>query len=83
MGEGVAASNLAGRTLADLILRRGSERVTLPWVGRPFPNWEPEPLRWLGVSGTRWLGEILDRAELEEGRAPRVAEWIFRALVRK
>ena len=28
-GEGVAASNLAGRTLADLILGRESERVTL------------------------------------------------------
>jgi len=83
VGEGVAASNLAGRTLADLILRRESERVTLPWVGRTFPNWEPEPLRWLGASGTRWLGEILDRAELEERRAPRVAEWIFRAFVRK
>ena len=83
VGDGVAASNLAGRTLADLILRRESERVTLPWVGRPFPNWEPEPLRWLGVSGTRWLGEVLDRAELQERRAPRLADWIFRAFVRK
>lgn len=83
VGDGVAASNLAGRTLADLILRRDSDRLTLPWVGSPFPNWEPEPLRWLGVSATRWLGEVLDRAELQERRAPRLADLIFRAFVRK
>ena len=42
-GEGVAASNLAGRTLAELIVERDSERTALPLVGPPFPNWEPEP----------------------------------------
>ena len=33
VGEGVAPSNLAGRTLADLITGTDSERVDLPWVG--------------------------------------------------
>ena len=54
-GEGVGASNLGGRTLADLILGRDSELVHQPWV---IPQggldalraWEPEPLRWLGYN---------------------------------
>lgn len=54
-GEGVGASNLGGRTLADLILERDSELVHQPWV---IPQggldtlkaWEPEPLRWLGYN---------------------------------
>ena len=34
VGEGVAASNLAGRTLRDLVLGRDTELTRLPWVGR-------------------------------------------------
>jgi glycine/D-amino acid oxidase-like deaminating enzyme len=71
VGEGVAASNLAGRTMADLILERESELVDLPWVGKPFPRWEPEPLRWLGVSAVRMLAESLDGAEFAGRPAPR------------
>ncbi len=57
VGEGVAASNLAGRTLADLITGAESDLVDLPWVGAPWPKWEPEPFRWLGVrSGDALLG---------------------------
>jgi glycine/D-amino acid oxidase-like deaminating enzyme len=50
VGDGVATSNLAGRTLADLVLRRDTGLSTLPWVGHRSPRWEPEPLRWLGVN---------------------------------
>ncbi len=50
VGDGVATANLAGRTLADLVLRRESDLVTLPWVGHRSPRWEPEPVRWLGVN---------------------------------
>ncbi|KQZ81593.1 NAD(P)/FAD-dependent oxidoreductase [Pseudomonas sp. Root562] len=54
-GEGVGASNLGGRTLADLILQRDTEQVRQPWV---IPQrsldalraWEPEPCRWLGYN---------------------------------
>jgi len=63
VGEGVAASNLAGRTLADLILERDTDRVDLAWVGDPGRRWEPEPLRWLGVSVVRRLGEAIDADE--------------------
>jgi glycine/D-amino acid oxidase-like deaminating enzyme len=50
VGDGVAAANLAGRTLADLILEKESDLTTLPWVGHRSRRWEPEPLRWLGIN---------------------------------
>jgi glycine/D-amino acid oxidase-like deaminating enzyme len=70
VGEGVAASNLAGRTLAALILKQDSEAVRLPWVGRPFPQWEPEPARWAAVKALRALADSVDEAELNSGRTP-------------
>jgi glycine/D-amino acid oxidase-like deaminating enzyme len=83
VGEGVAASNLAGRTLAELILERESERTGLPLVGPRSPSWEPEPLRWLGVSAVRRLGEALDTAELSGRPTPRLRSALFDAFVRK
>src|SRR6266545_2266548 len=44
-GHGVATTNLAGRTLRDLVLRRDTELTALPWVGWRVRRWEPEPLR--------------------------------------
>jgi glycine/D-amino acid oxidase-like deaminating enzyme len=63
VGEGVAAANLAGRTLADLITGTESERVDLPWVGAPWPKWEPEPFRFAGVRGGRALLGLADALE--------------------
>jgi glycine/D-amino acid oxidase-like deaminating enzyme len=51
VGHGVTATNLAGRTLSDLVLGRKTPITDLPWVGHRSKNWEPEPLRWLGVRG--------------------------------
>ena len=50
VGDGVGTSNLAGRTLADLVLDRDTELTRLPWVGHRSRRWEPEPLRWLGIN---------------------------------
>ncbi|MBB4690959.1 glycine/D-amino acid oxidase-like deaminating enzyme [Actinoplanes abujensis] len=50
VGDGVAAANLAGRTLADLIAGHETERTGLPWVGHRSRRWEPEPIRWLGIN---------------------------------
>jgi glycine/D-amino acid oxidase-like deaminating enzyme len=56
VGDGVTTSNLAGRTLTDLILGRESELTALPWVGHRWRRWEPEPLRWLGINAAlRWV----------------------------
>jgi len=50
VGDGVSTTNLAGRTLRDLVLGHRTELTTLPWVQHRSPAWEPEPLRWLGVN---------------------------------
>jgi glycine/D-amino acid oxidase-like deaminating enzyme len=63
VGVGVSTSNLAGRTLADLILGRDTDLTRLPWVNHRVRPWEPEPLRWLGVRGMYALLNAADRAE--------------------
>jgi glycine/D-amino acid oxidase-like deaminating enzyme len=68
VGHGVTATNLAGRTLADLVLERQTPLTELPWVGHPSRNWEPEPLRWLGVRGMYVAYQAADRHE-SRGRA--------------
>lgn len=50
VGTGVTSTSLAGRTLADLVLGRDTERTRMPWVGHRARRWEPEPLRYLAVS---------------------------------
>ena len=63
VGDGVATTNLAGRTLRDLVLGRDTELTRLPWVNHRSPRWEPEPLRWLGVNATRLAFTAADREE--------------------
>jgi glycine/D-amino acid oxidase-like deaminating enzyme len=67
VGDGVSTTNLAGRTLADLITGRDSELVTLPWVGHHSRRWEPEPLRWLGINLVRLAASRADAAESRRG----------------
>lgn len=74
VGDGVATSNLAGRTLADLIAGADTARTSLPWVGHRPRSWEPEPLRWLGVNAGLWLTGSADRVEERTGRSARRAE---------
>jgi glycine/D-amino acid oxidase-like deaminating enzyme len=79
VGEGVAATNLAGRTLRDLILGHDTELTRLPWVGPLARAWEPEPLRFVGVRGVWALLRAADRRERRTGRpalAARVADLI-------
>ena len=68
VGTGVTATNLAGRTLADLVLRRDTELTRLPWVGHRARRWEVEPLRWLAVNAIYTAYHAADRAEAS-GRA--------------
>lgn len=64
VGLGVSSSNLAGRTLADLVLGRETELTGLPWVNRQVREWEPEPFRWLGVHSMYQLYRMADEREL-------------------
>ncbi len=63
VGDGLSSTNLAGRTLRDLILGEDSELTRLPWVNKPIREWEVEPLRWLGVTGLYALYNAADRRE--------------------
>jgi glycine/D-amino acid oxidase-like deaminating enzyme len=68
-GHGVATSNLAGRTLRDLVLGRQSELTGLPHVGWRGRRWEPEPARWIGVHGMYAAYRYADRAEDRASRS--------------
>nr|WP_148261210.1 FAD-binding oxidoreductase [Conexibacter woesei] len=79
VGEGVATTNLAGRTLRDLVLGRRSELTALPWVGRRPAKWEPEPLRWPMIHGVYALYRQADRIETRSGRPSRLGSLVDRA----
>lgn len=63
VGHGLTGTNLAARTLRDLIMSESTELTELPWVGRTTRRWEPEPLRWLGASGLYAVYRFADRQE--------------------
>ena len=73
VGDGVTTSNLAGRTLRDLVLGRSTELTGLPWVGHRSRRWEPEPLRWLGVNAGLRAMTLADAEERLTGRPSLVA----------
>lgn len=69
-GQGVTASRVAGRVLADLITTGDTPLSFLPMVGHRSRRWEPEPLRWIGARIVQTgLQRADDRAE-RTGRPP-------------
>ena len=69
VGSGVATTNLAARTLRDLVQwdsgQAGATDLTaLPWVDHQVRKWEPEPFRWIGVHGMYATYRTADRREL-------------------
>jgi glycine/D-amino acid oxidase-like deaminating enzyme len=73
VGDGVAVTNLAGRTLAALITGSDDECTRLCWVGHQSRRWEPEPLRWIGVNSALAAMAAADRGEARSGRPSRLA----------
>jgi glycine/D-amino acid oxidase-like deaminating enzyme len=69
-GHGVSASNISGRTLADLVLGRASDLVKLPWVGHRIRRWPPEPIRFVA---SRAIVELLGEADRHEDRTGKPA----------
>ncbi|HET8957777.1 MAG TPA: FAD-dependent oxidoreductase [Microcella sp.] len=80
VGTGVTATNLAGRTLADLVTGADTPITHLPWVGQRTRKWEPEPLRWLATRVIYGAYRYADRAEFRglthTSRVARVADII-------
>ena len=73
VGDGVGTTNLAGRTLADLVTGRETDLVTLPWVNHRSRSWEPEPLRWLGINAGLRAMTLADGEETRTGRQSTIA----------
>ena len=69
VGDGLSTTNLAGRTLRDLILGRSTELTALPWVNHRSKHWEPEPFRYVGINAGLRLAASADRAEDRRGRS--------------
>ncbi|MGZ6931483.1 MAG: NAD(P)/FAD-dependent oxidoreductase [Acidimicrobiia bacterium] len=81
VGDGVSTTNLAGRTLAQLLLGIESELTALPWVGHVSRDWEPEPLRWLGINAGLRVPMGADRFEARTGRRSPWRERLLAKLV--
>jgi glycine/D-amino acid oxidase-like deaminating enzyme len=73
VGDGVTTTNLAGRTLADLVRGEESDLTRLPWVNHRSRRWEPEPLRWLGVNAGLRAMALADAEERRTGKPSRIA----------
>ncbi len=82
VGEGVAATNLAGRTIADLIIGESTELTRLPWVRQPSRRWPIEPFRWAGIMLGAELFERADRREMKTGRVAKEAGLVWSFLRR-
>jgi glycine/D-amino acid oxidase-like deaminating enzyme len=80
VGTGVTATNLAGRTLADLVTGVDSPITRLPWVGQRTRKWEPEPLRWVATrviyGAYRWADRSEFRGLTHTSRVARIADLI-------
>ena len=80
VGDGVSTTNLAGRTLRDLVLGRDEELTRLPWVNHRSKRWEPEPLRWLGVNASLKAMASADDHETRTGRPAQRAALVKRVI---
>lgn len=67
VGDGVAAANLAARTLAHLVVGDDHPLTNLAWVNHPSRKWEVEPLRYFGINGLLRLSNSMDKYEYETG----------------
>lgn len=70
-GEGVATTNLSGRVLADLITEKDTELTRLPMTTHVSPNWEPEPVRWTGITYVRRGIKRMEEQAEETGAYPK------------
>jgi glycine/D-amino acid oxidase-like deaminating enzyme len=76
VGDGVGLSHLTGLTMADLILGKSTSRTALPFVDHQSPDWEPEPLRFLGATAAIVGVDLADRIESRTGKKSMVSKLI-------
>ena len=78
VGDGVGTSNLAGRTMADLILGNDSALTKLAWVQHKSPRWELEPLRFIAARAALLGADWADQIEGVTGRRSLISKIIAR-----
>ena len=72
VGDGVATTNLAGRTIAHLIVGTDDPITRLPWVGHRSRRWEPEPIRWMAVNAMTAVARMSDSQERRRNSEARI-----------
>ncbi|RZI79166.1 MAG: FAD-dependent oxidoreductase, partial [Microbacterium sp.] len=72
VGDGVGTTNLAGRTLRDLVLGHDTDLTSLPWVQHRSRRWELEPFRWAGINAGLQAMRAADAEERVTGRESRI-----------
>jgi glycine/D-amino acid oxidase-like deaminating enzyme len=72
VGDGVAASNLAARTMAHLIAEDNHELTQLCWANNQSRKWEVEPLRFFGINGLLKISESIDAYESKTNSPDRI-----------
>ena len=77
IGDGVAATNLAGRTLAHLIADDNHPLTRLAWVNKPSRKWEVEPLRYFGINYLLKLSDSIDQHEAKTNQPDRIRQRIL------
>lgn len=73
VGDGLSTTNLAGRTIADLLTDTASDLTALPWVQHRSRNWEPEPLRFAGANAGLVATGLADTEERLTGHTSLIA----------
>ena len=66
-GHGVTSAYLAAKSLAETVQGISTGDASLPWVGRQTRQWEPEPVRWIGVHAMYRMFSYADWAEERSG----------------
>ncbi|WP_350270248.1 FAD-binding oxidoreductase [Brevibacterium sp. CBA3109] len=62
-GHGVTATHLAAKTLLDRASGASTALTQLPWNDHYSGQWEPEPIRWLGIRSMYKIFNIADEWE--------------------
>ena len=91
VGDGVSATNLFGRIVADLITEQEcdsgqhdrSDLRRLPVVGPLSRRWEPEPIRWMGINTGRVAARFADMSEHRTGKTSRFLGGVIDGLLRR
>lgn len=81
-GRGVATSAMSAKTLAHAILNRPSPLLSLPFYRPHAPQWEHEPMRWLGARYIQHGFARIDQAE-DAGRPSPIDRPLIEYLARE